>query len=98
MKADIRIDSFPYSEFGDIKGELISVGSDALPPDQTHQAYRFPVKVHLDQQSLVIKGRNISLQSGMSITANIKVREERSVMSLFTEQFTKQVDSLKEVR
>ena len=98
MKVDIRIDSFPYSEFGDIKGQLISVGSDALPPDQTHQVYRFPVRVHLDQQSLVIKGRNISLQSGMSITANIKVREERSVMSLFTEQFTKQVDSLKEVR
>ncbi|MBR8837903.1 MAG: HlyD family efflux transporter periplasmic adaptor subunit [Stigonema ocellatum SAG 48.90 = DSM 106950] len=98
MKADIRIDSFPYSEFGDIKGELMSVGSDALPPDQTHQYYRFPVKVHLDRQALNIKGKNISLQSGMSITANIKVREERTVMSLFTELFTKQVDSLKEVR
>jgi len=98
MKVDVRIDSFPYSEFGDIKGELVSVGSDALPPDQTHQTYRFPVKVHLDKQSLLVGGKNISLQSGMSITANIKVREERTVMSLFTELFTKQVDSLKEVR
>ncbi|PMB16255.1 HlyD family efflux transporter periplasmic adaptor subunit [Fischerella thermalis] len=98
MKVNVRIDSFPFSEFGDIKGEVIWVGSDALPPDQTHPYYRFPAKIRLEKQSLDIKGKSISLQSGMSITANIKVREERRVMSLFTELFTKQVESLKEVR
>ncbi|MBD2519379.1 HlyD family efflux transporter periplasmic adaptor subunit [Nostoc sp. FACHB-973] len=98
MKVDVRIDSFPYSEFGDIKGEVLGIGSDALPPDQTHQFYRFPAKISLDKQSLVIKGKNVTLQSGMSISANIKVREERTVLSLFTELFTKQVDALKEVR
>ncbi|HYX16902.1 MAG TPA: HlyD family efflux transporter periplasmic adaptor subunit [Nostoc sp.] len=98
MKVDVRIDSFPYSEFGDIKGELAGIGSDALPPDQTHQFYRFPAKLSLDNQSLVIRGKNVPLQSGMSISANIKVREERTVLSLFTEMFTKQIDTLKEVR
>ncbi|MBD2504545.1 HlyD family efflux transporter periplasmic adaptor subunit [Anabaena azotica] len=98
MKADVRIDSFPFSEFGDIKGELISIGSDALPPDETHKFYRFPARISLDKQYLDIKGRKIALQSGMSISANIKVREERTVMSLFTEMFTNQVESLKEVR
>ena len=98
MKVDVRIDSFPYSEFGDIKGEVIGIGSDALPPDQTHQFYRFPAKLSLDKQSLVIKGKNVTLQSGMSISANIKVRENRTVLSLFTELFTKQIDTLKEVR
>ncbi|OCQ88982.1 hemolysin D [Nostoc sp. MBR 210] len=98
MKADVRIDSFPFSEFGDIKGELVSVGSDALPPDETHKFYRFPARVSLDKQALEMNGKKLPLQSGMSITANIKVREERTVMSLFTELFTKQVDSLKEVR
>jgi hemolysin D len=98
MKVDVRIDSFPFSEFGDIKGKVIGIGSDALPPDQTHQFYRFPARISLDQQSLSVKGREIPLQSGMSISANIKVREERSVLSLFTELFTKQVESLKQVR
>ncbi|OUL19657.1 HlyD family efflux transporter periplasmic adaptor subunit [Nostoc sp. 106C] len=98
MKVDVRIDSFPFSEFGDIKGRVIEIGSDALPPDQTHQFYRFPARVSLDEQSLMIKGKKVNLQSGMSISANIKVREERSVISLFTELFTKQVESLKEVR
>jgi hemolysin D len=98
MKVDVRIDSFPYSEFGDIKGEVTGIGSDALPPDQTHQFYRFPAKISLDKQSLTINGKKVTLQSGMSISANIKVREERTVLSLFTELFTKQIDTLKEVR
>lgn len=98
MKVDVRIDSFPYSEFGDIKGKVVGVGSDALPPDETHQYYRFPTKISLDQQKLNIRGKDISLQSGMSVSANIKVREERTVMSLFTELFTNQVESLKQVR
>jgi HlyD family secretion protein len=98
MKVDVRIDSFPFSEFGDIKGKVINIGSDALPPDQINQFYRFPARVSLDSQTINAQGRSIPIQSGMSITANIKVREERTVMSLFTEMFTKQVDSLKEVR
>ncbi|BAZ28868.1 HlyD family secretion protein [Cylindrospermum sp. NIES-4074] len=98
MKVDVRIDSFPYSEFGDIKGTVIDIGSDALPPDQTHQFYRFPARIRLDSQSLTIQGKNITLQSGMSISANIKIREERSVLSLFTEMFTNQSESLKEIR
>ncbi|MEA5555762.1 HlyD family efflux transporter periplasmic adaptor subunit [Nodularia spumigena] len=98
MQVDVRIDSFPFSQFGDIKGQVLSIGSDALPPDETYKFYRFPATISLDKQYLDVQGRNISLQSGMSIVANIKVREERTVMSLFTEMFTKQVESLKEVR
>ena len=100
MNVDVRIDSFPFSEFGDIKGKVTKIASDALPPDQNHQFYRFPATVKLDKQHLNLtnQDRKISLQSGMSITANIKVREERTVMSLFTEMFTDQIESLNEVR
>ncbi|MGK7956495.1 MAG: HlyD family efflux transporter periplasmic adaptor subunit [Crocosphaera sp.] len=98
QKVDVRIDSFPFSEFGDIKGEVVSIGSDALEPDQIHQFYRFPAKVELDQQYLQTADREIDLQSGMSVTANIKVRENRTVLSLITELFNKKVESLKQVR
>lgn len=98
MKTDVRIESFPFSQFGDIKGQVTSIGSDALPPDQIYQFYRFPATISLDKQYLDAHGRKISLQSGMSISANIRVREDRTVMNLFTEMFNKQFDSLKEVR
>jgi len=98
MIADVRIDSFPYSEFGDIKGTVLSVGSDALPPDEAHKFYRFPTRIQLDHQFLKTEDRKIALQSGMSVTANIKIREKRTVMSLFTDLFTKKIESLETVR
>jgi HlyD family secretion protein len=98
MKVDVRIDSFPFSEYGDIKGELISIGSDALPPNETYDFFRFPAKVRLDSQTLEVKDREILLQSGMSVSTNIKLREDRRVISLFIERFTQEVESLKNVR
>ncbi|MDB9391767.1 HlyD family efflux transporter periplasmic adaptor subunit [Microcystis aeruginosa] len=99
QKTDIRIDSFSYSEYGDIKGEVISIGSDALPPDENHRFYRFPVRVSLSSQELVLKDKStLPLQSGMSVSVNIKVNENRTVLGLFTDMFNKQVDTLKQVR
>ncbi|WP_219904072.1 HlyD family efflux transporter periplasmic adaptor subunit [Stenomitos frigidus] len=97
MPVDVRIDSFPFSEFGGIKGQLTLIGSDALPPTQTRPVYSFPANVQLDQQLLLIQGRQVPLRSGMSVSVNIKVRQ-RTVMSIFTDGFTKQVESLRTVR
>jgi HlyD family secretion protein len=97
MPVDVRIDSFPFSEFGDVKGELVWIGSDALPPEQIRQFYSFPAKIRLQKQSLAVKGRPVQLQSGMSVSANIRVRD-RTVMSIFTDLFSEKTDSLKTVR
>jgi len=73
---EISIDSFPASDFGVLEGTLESIGSDALPPDERHQTYRFPVIVALDSQQFRMKsGQELPLQVGMSLTANIKLRK-----------------------
>jgi hemolysin D len=97
MTVDVRIDSFPFSEFGDIKGKLVSIGSDALPPDQIYPFYRFPAKVELSSQQLLVSGRNIPLQSGMGVNTNIKIRD-RTVISIFADMFSSSVESFKNVR
>jgi HlyD family secretion protein len=93
MPVDVRVDSFPFSEFGDIKGELVWIGSDALPPDQIRQFYSFPATVRLDQQELMIRGNGVPLQSGMSVSANIITRD-RTVLSIFTDLFIRKVESV----
>ncbi len=97
MEVDVRLDSFPFSEFGDVKGKLVWIGSDALPPDEVYPFYRFPAKVRLEKQSLLINGQEVALQSGMGVTTNIKVRS-RTVMSIFTDLFVKDTESLKFIR
>ncbi|MBW4418617.1 MAG: HlyD family efflux transporter periplasmic adaptor subunit [Myxacorys californica WJT36-NPBG1] len=97
MAVDVRIDSFPFSEFGDIKGTIVWIGSDALPPTQIQPVYTFPAKIRLEKQSLMADGREVRLQSGMSLNANVKLRS-RTIMSIFTDQFTKTAESMKFVR
>lgn len=98
MPVDVRIDSLPFSEFGDIKGTLISIGSDVLEPTQIKPNYTFPATVRLKQQYIDINGRKIKLKSGMSVSANIKLRK-RSILSIFVDDFlADKLESVKTIR
>jgi hemolysin D len=97
MNADVRIDSFNFSEFGDIQGKIVSIGKDALEPDEKQQFYRFPASIRLESQALAVNGRELSLRSGMTVSANIVVKEKRRVISLLTESLVEKIDSLKGV-
>ena len=99
MKADISIDSFPASDFGVLEGSVSFIGSDALPPNQSQQinTFSFPVTINLSEQYLNLKsGENLPLQTGMSITANIKLRKV-SYLRLLLSNFKSKTDSLKEI-
>jgi len=97
LPVDVRLDAFPYAEFGDIKGKVLWVGSDVLPPDEIIKYYHFPIKVQLDKQFIPVNTKKIYLQSGMSVTLNIKVRK-RTIMSIFTDLFSRQVDAVSHIR
>jgi HlyD family secretion protein len=97
MDVDVKVESFPEMEFGSIKGKLVWVGSDALPPIQERPFYAFPAKVKLDRQAFNVNGAKLDLQSGMAINASIKVRK-RTVISLFLDMFNDKVKSLENVR
>ena len=92
---DISIDSFPASDFGVMQGTVRRIGSDALPPDQLKQIYRFPADIQLDSQQLKLKwGSNLPLQVGMSLTANIKLRQV-TYLQLLLSDFKDKADSLR---
>jgi HlyD family secretion protein len=91
---DISIDSFPASDFGVLEGSVRSIGSDALPPDQKSNVYRYPADIKLDTQQLKLKdGSQLPLQVGMSLTANIKLRKV-SYLQLLLQQFKDKTESL----
>jgi multidrug efflux pump subunit AcrA (membrane-fusion protein) len=93
LPVDIRIDSFPFSEFGDVKGIVEWISADALPPDKTYNYYRFPVTIKLNQQALKVansdqpgeccRNYSIKLQTGMSINANINLLDRATSKCTF---------------
>jgi hemolysin D len=97
MDVDVRIDSFDFTEFGDISGKLIWVGADALEPDQQHPFPRYPAKIKLATQTIMANGKSMSLESGMAINVNIKERKRR-VISVFSGFVTKKLDSLQKAK
>ena len=97
MDVDVRIDSFDFTEFGNISGKLIWVGADALEPDQQHPYPRYPAKIKLAKQTIMANGKSMSLESGMAINVNIKERKRR-VISVFSGFVTKKLDSLQKAK
>ena len=97
LPVNVSVDSFPSGEFGYIKGKLIKLGSDALPPDQRSPQYRFPATIFLEEQSVLAGDQQLNLQSGMGVSANIKLRS-RPVISIISDLFTKQMDGVKRFR
>lgn len=99
MPVDVSIDSFPATDFGVIEGVVEEVGYDALPPDRDKRQieYSYPAKISLNTQQLILNdGKKLALQSGMSLTANIKLRKV-TYLQLLLGTFRNKVDSLREI-
>lgn len=97
QNVDISIDSFPASDFGVLEGVIKRIGSDALPPDQVKQNYRYPVDIRLKSQTLKLSsGKSLPLQVGMSLSANIKLRKV-TYLQLLLSDFKDKTASLKSI-
>jgi HlyD family secretion protein len=97
LPAVVRLDTFPFREFGEIKGTLSYLAADALPPNEEFKYPRFPAKIRLDRQFLNHNGEKLPLKSGMAATVNIQVRS-RTLLSILTDEFAKPFDTLETVR
>jgi hemolysin D len=98
MTVDVRIDAYPFTEFGAVEGTLTKISREALPaspqaPGQT----TFPVEVKLKTQVLDRQGKPLALVPGMTIGANVKVRS-RAPISYVADELIKAWDSLRSTR
>ncbi|MBE9008603.1 HlyD family type I secretion periplasmic adaptor subunit [Pseudanabaenaceae cyanobacterium LEGE 13415] len=98
LPVDVRLDAYPFTEFGSIQGAITRISSDAVPvSEQSPNAGTvFPVTVVL-KQSLQKRDKKFSLSPGMTLNANIKVRS-RAPISLVADQVVKLFDSTKNIR
>jgi hemolysin D len=96
QRAKIRVDAYPYNEFGELSGIIDSIGSDVLEPNQEYDFYRFPVTIKLDAPFILRKNKQLPLITGMSLSANMVLRS-RPVISLFTEKLFPFWDKLEQL-
>lgn len=97
MLAQIRVDAFPYTQFGAIDGKLKSVGTLPLEPDQQNPQPRFPAYISLDRDYLTKGRQRYEVSAGQSVQANLVLRDKR-VITLLTDAVQKALDSLRSIR
>ena len=97
MKAEIRVDAFPFTQFGSIKGQLKLIGEEVLPADQQNSQSRFPVIVSLEKQYLNMNKKKFEVKSGQSVTVNFIVRKKR-LITLLTDTIDKAFDALRGIK
>ena len=104
QRAELSIDTFQASDFGYVAAVVERVGSDALTPEEQTRVLGtettglfYPVTLRLDRQSIRLGQSQAALQAGMSLTADIKLRERR-VISILTGFFEDQRRNLERLR
>ena len=97
MKAKIRIDSYPFTQFGSIPGTLKAIGDEVLPKNSENRQSQFPAYLKLERQFLKKNDEIFSLRSGQSVSANLIVRE-KPLISLLSDSIEKTFDSLRNIR
>ena len=97
MKAKIRVDAFPFTQFGSIEGILKSIGDEVIRSNQQNQSSLFPAYVSLEKQYLEKNGEKFFVRSGQSVSVNLIVRDKR-IISILTDAIDKAIDSLRGIK
>ena len=104
QRADISLTAFNASDFGYLEAKVKQIGSDALTPKEQQrklgtdaQGLYFPATLQLTSQTLKVGRRSIALQPGMSLTADLQIRNRRFI-SAITDLFDDKRRSLQRLR
>ena len=104
QRADVGLTSFPRDQYGFIPATVQRIGSDALTSEEQQRVLGtsadglyFPAVLKLERQTLKAGQRNVALQPGMSLTADVFLRERRFI-STITGALEKRLRSLERMR
>ena len=74
---EVKVDSFPYTKFGTIKGEVLHKAGDSTEDEDLGLVYFS--RVRLDQLFINVEGEQVPLTAGMRVTAEIKTGDRRVI-------------------
>ena len=97
MEAKVRVNAYPFTQFGEIPGRLKLLGKEVVKEDQRNPEPKFPVIVELDKQFLERKGKKYPVLAGQTVSVNFVVRD-KPVISLITDAVEKALDSLRGIK
>ncbi|CNB96479.1 HlyD family type I secretion periplasmic adaptor subunit [Yersinia pseudotuberculosis] len=91
---EVKVDSFPYTRFGTLSGEVKHVSRDAMEDQQ--RGLVFPARIRLLSDTLMVEGKPVRLSAGMAINAEIKTGRRRVIDYLLSPLQQYQSEAMRE--
>ncbi|MGH7254839.1 MAG: HlyD family type I secretion periplasmic adaptor subunit [Nitrospirales bacterium] len=74
---EIKVESFPFTRFGLIDGELIHVSRDAVSLENAGLVYA--ARVSMSRSTMMVEGTQVNLTPGMAVSVEIKTGTRRLI-------------------
>lgn len=92
--AEIKIETFPFTKYGLIDGELVNVSNDAIADENLGLVYL--AQVSMTRSTLWVQDKLVKLAPGMAVTVEVKLGKRRLIEFLLAPLLRYKNEGLKE--
>ncbi len=75
--AAIKIDAFPFTQYGTIDGQVVDLSNDAVADERKGLVYK--LRVRMQRTQIDVSGRPVKLSPGMTVTVESKTGTRRMI-------------------
>ncbi|WP_147820960.1 HlyD family type I secretion periplasmic adaptor subunit [Salidesulfovibrio onnuriiensis] len=94
QEVGIKLEAFPFTEYGTLDGTVQSVSGDAIQTEEGD--LYFLARVGMKQSHIMVNGRRVNLTPGMRATAEVKIRQRRLIEFFLSPLLKYTSESMKE--
>jgi hemolysin D len=108
QEAEIKVETFPFTKYGLLRGQVLHLSRDALTPTpaanaadgqsrpRTPDGPVYTARVSMDRTVMAVDGQEIPLGPGMAVSVEIKTDQRRVIEYLLAQMMRYRQESLRE--
>ena len=94
QKAEVKVETFPFTKYGLIDAEILNVSNDAAPDEHLGLVYAMRVKLY--QTTMKVKDKIVNLSPGMAVTVEVNMGKRKLIEFLLTPLLKYKNESVRE--
>ncbi len=94
QQAEIKVETFPFTKYGTIDGEVKTLSNDATPNENLGLVYAMRVK--MSQATIKVKEKIVNLTPGMAVTVEMNLGKRRLIEFLLSPLLRYKDESVRE--
>lgn len=96
QRAIVKVETYDFTRYGYLEGEVQWVGGDALNDQKLGLVYPLRIRLRDDATPYAVNGRKGRIAPGMSVTADVRIAERRLIEYFLAPMLRYKEESLRE--